>query len=123
MHRWRAWFVAVWLCALVTATPLIACPILQAQIAPDQSGSCCRREPASPDQHCPFSSNLEACPYYVSESKLGTAADSAKAAPPLPVLIAVAAPTSLTPIRRFHYEPRPVQDEDSLFLRIRVLRI
>jgi hypothetical protein len=66
-----AWLITAVLCVLVAGSPLAACPFMQSKSAQTDM-PCCPRKPV-PAKHCPVSSDLQVCPLYTTEGKIGIA--------------------------------------------------
>jgi hypothetical protein len=108
--------MALAFCAWLTASALIACPFLEAELGAAKHG-CCPR--TSAPAHCPLSKSILDCPYYVTESKIGfteTIQHYDVALPAAPVLV-----PSAEVIEQFQCDR--LADASGLNLLIRVLRI
>lgn len=70
IHRLRpamTMLVTAALLVLLTGIPLLSCPFLTASHTASQK-PCCPRATSS---RCPLAPSLDACPYYLSEARLG----------------------------------------------------
>ncbi len=105
------------LCAWLTASALIACPFLQAELNAAQH-PCCPRTNAPV---CPLSKSIQDCPFSVSESKIGVTENVRHfdvALVTVPILLLA---PRLVEIEQFRQDRPP--DAYDLLLRIHVLRI
>jgi hypothetical protein len=102
------------LLSMITVMPLIACPFLKLD-----SDACCPRTDTQA-QKCPLSTNIESCPFYVTETKLGIkVAKFAISGPPLSST--PAAVTTAVPVLRTYSAIPPLSGD--LYLLNRVLLI
>ncbi|MBM3773559.1 MAG: hypothetical protein FJW37_00160 [Acidobacteria bacterium] len=114
--RGIAVLAAMVLAGMVTASPLVACPFISHSQA-DQD-ACCPRK--SEPLECPLAPTLQTCPYYVTESKIGTA----KLKAPDAVLLITTSPVESPPAAvQDRHAPEDFQARSEIYLRNRVLRI